>query len=216
MKEIDKSLALSILKQEIQDHFGRPLATSRDCIQLSEELFQKTSFKVNPNTLRRFFGLVKATYPPSSATLSILSKFCGFDSLEELVRHHDNSGMHMTGMHSSDSILRYFVGFFKDTQVQEPVDKTFLALVKQTIIFLQQHPELASKFQKAIAKTPNGQRYYFELYAHIDQLNSYYGEGLMYYLKEKKTTDAQIRGHALLLQRGWLTNDGDAVCRHME
>jgi hypothetical protein len=216
MKEIDKSLALSILKQEIQDHFGRPLATSRDCIQLSEELFQKTSYKVNPNTLRRFFGLVKATYPPSSATLSILSKYCGFDSLEELVRHNSNGQAKEQDLHSSDAILRYFIGIFKDTQVLEPVDKTFLALVKQTILFLQQHPEMASKFQKAIARTVNGQRYYFELYAHIDQLNSYYGDGLMYYLKEKKTTDAQIRGHALLLQRGWLTNDVDAVRKHME
>ena len=215
MKDIDKSLALTTLKRELQEHFGRPVATSRDCNLLSEELFQKTSFKVNPNTLRRFFGLVKADYPPSSATLSILSKYCGFDSLDELVHHNGKGRSNETGTHSSDAILRYFVGLFKDTQVQEPVDKTFLALVKQTIVFLQQHPELASKFQKAIAKTDNGQRYYFELYAHIDQLNSYYGEGLLYYLKEKKTPDAQIRGHALLLQRGWLTNDAAAVRRHM-
>jgi hypothetical protein len=215
MKVIDKPLALQTLKQEIQEHFGRPVATSRDCNLLSEELFHKTSFKVNPNTLRRFFGLVKADYPPSSATLSILSKYCGFESLGELVHHNGNGQSRGDGLHSSEAILRYFVGFFKDTQVQEPMDKTFLALVKQTILFLQQHPELASKFQKAIAKTPNGQRYYFELYAHIDQLNAYYGEGLLYYLKEKKTPDAQIRGHALLLQRGWLTNDAAAVRRHM-
>ena len=216
MKVIDKGQALLTLQREIQEHFGRPVASSRDCNLLSEELFQKTSFKVNPNTLRRFFGLVKATYPPSSGTLSILSKYCGFDSLEELVHHSSNGKVNGNGMHSTDALLRYFVGLFKNTVVQEPVDQTFLALVRQTILFLQEHPELATKFQKAIAKTPNGQRYYFELYAHIDQLNSYYGEGLVYYLKEKKTADAQIRGHALLLQRGWLTNDAAAVRRHME
>ena len=216
MKVIDKGQALLTLQREIQEHFGRPVASSRDCNLLSEELFQKTSFKVNPNTLRRFFGLVKATYPPSSGTLSILSKYCGFDSLEELVQHRSNGKVNGNGMHSSDALLRYFVGLFKNTVVQEPVDQTFLALVRQTILFLQEHPELATKFQKAIAKTPNGQRYYFELYAHIDQLNSYYGDGLVYYLKEKKTADAQIRGHALLLQRGWLTNDAAAVRRHME
>jgi hypothetical protein len=215
MKEIDKSQALPTLKKEIQEHFGRPVATSRDCNLLSEELFQKTSFKVNPNTLRRFFGLVKAPYPPSAATLSILSKYCGFESLDELVHHNGNGHQKGEGLHSSESLLRYFVGLFKHTPVEEPVDKTFLALVKQTILFLQQHPELASKFQKAIAKTPNGQRYYFELYAHIDQLNSYYGEGLVYYLKEKKTPDAQIRGHALLLMGGWLTNDAAAVRKHI-
>jgi hypothetical protein len=216
MKVIDKGQALLTLQREIQEHFGRPVASSRDCNLLSEELFQKTSFKVNPNTLRRFFGLVKATYPPSSGTLSILSKYCGFDSLEELVQHRSNGKVNGNGMHSSDALLRYFVGLFKNTVVQEPVDQTFLALVRQTILFLQEHPELATKFQKAIAKTPNGQRYYFELYAHIDQLNSYYGDGLVYYLKEKKTEDAQIRGHALLLQRGWLANDAIAVRRHLE
>jgi hypothetical protein len=216
MEEIDKGLALLTLQKEIQEHFGRPVATSRDCNLLSEELFLKTSYKINPNTLRRFFGLVKAPYPPSSATLSILSKYCGFDSLEELLHHNGNGQPKTDGLHNSESLMRYFVGLFRHTPVQEPVDKTFLALVKQTILFLQQHPEMASKFQKAIAKTPNGQRYYFELYAHIDQLNSYYGEGLLYYLKEKKTEDAQIRGHALLLQRGWLSNDASAVRRHLE
>ncbi|HJW15650.1 MAG TPA: hypothetical protein VJ499_00940 [Flavisolibacter sp.] len=215
MKEIDKGTALPTLKREIQEHFGRPVATSRDCNLLSEELFLKTSYKVNPNTLRRFFGLVKAPYPPSSATLAILSKYCGFDSLEELLQHNGNGQSNGDSLHNSDALMRYFVGLFRHTPVEEPIDKTFLALVKQTIVFLQQHPGLASRFQKAIAKTANGQRYYFELYAHIDQLNAYYGEGLVYYLKEKKTSEAQIRGHALLLLRGWLTNDAAAVRRHM-
>jgi hypothetical protein len=74
----------SAIKEEIVNIFGRRIVSSRDCIQLSDEIFQKTRLQLNPNTLRRFFGLVKAAYPPSHSTLTILSKYCGFQSVEEV------------------------------------------------------------------------------------------------------------------------------------
>ena len=67
----------SAIKEEIVNIFGRRIVSSRDCIQLSDEIFHKTKLQLNPNTLRRFFGLVKAAYPPSHSTLTILSKYCG-------------------------------------------------------------------------------------------------------------------------------------------
>src|SRR5262245_47913821 len=78
-----KDLLLS-LKKELENSFGRKIASSRDCNQMVEDIYQKTGETINANTLRRFFGLVKADYPPSSSTLTILSKYCGFNSLEEI------------------------------------------------------------------------------------------------------------------------------------
>jgi hypothetical protein len=61
-----------LIRNEMEHVFGRTIVSSRDCIQLSHDVFQKTRCQLNPNTLRRFFGLVKATYPPSHSTLTIL------------------------------------------------------------------------------------------------------------------------------------------------
>ena len=79
---------VEFIKHEIQRFYGRQILSSRDCIILSEEIFYKTGEKLNPNTLRRFFGLVKADYPPSRATLDILAKYCGFNNFEQV---HDQN-----------------------------------------------------------------------------------------------------------------------------
>lgn len=79
-----KEALCKAVQQEVEESFGHRVTTSRDCIRLSEEVYYKTSFKINPNTLRRFFGLVKAQYPPSLATLTILANYCGYHSLEEI------------------------------------------------------------------------------------------------------------------------------------
>jgi len=202
------------LIEEVEEVFGRRVSSSRDCIQLSEEIYFRTSFRINPNTLRRFFGLVKADYPPSAGTLGILSKYCGFDTLDDLLASKQaRKGL----VHSeAKTLLDYLVNLFRTTNVRSMNDETFLALVRQTIQFLQQQPQLIDKFQRAIARTKNGQEYYFEQFVNIDRLNSYYGEGLRYYLMEKQTPDAQIFGYSLLCQKAWLSNDGHALKKYFD
>ncbi|HLG38082.1 MAG TPA: hypothetical protein VI461_00390, partial [Chitinophagaceae bacterium] len=79
-----KQNLLSSLRKELEHSFGRKIITSRDCIQMVEDIYHKTGETVNANTLRRFFGLVKADYPASVSTLNILSKYCGFNSIDEI------------------------------------------------------------------------------------------------------------------------------------
>ena len=204
-----------VVLKEVEDIFGRRIRSSRDCILLSEEIFSKTAFKINENTLRRFFGLVKADYPPSESTLNILSRYCGFESFDEL--HASSISRKNAGEdQNAATILNFLISIFRIIPTKDYNDETFLALVKHTIQFLNRHPELSDKFQKAIAKTKNGQEFYFEQFINIDGLNSFYGEGLRYYLLEKKTPEAQIFGHALLCLRGWLSDKASEVKQHYE
>jgi hypothetical protein len=205
----------SVVMQEVEEVFGRRVSSSRDCIQLSEEIYFRTSFRINPNTLRRFFGLVKADYPPSASTLNILAKYCDFESFDDLLATRKNRNK-INGGGNGTGILNYLTVLFKSTAVKEPNDETFLTLVKHTVQFIQKHPALTDKFQRAIAKTKNGQDFYFEQFVNVDQLNSFYGEGLRYYLNEKKTPEAQIFGHSLLCMRAWLTNDAGDLKKHFD
>jgi hypothetical protein len=211
---MDDELILAI-KKEIEQVFGRRIVSSRDCNALSEEIFEKTGFKINANTLRRFFGLVKSSYAPSSGTLQILCSYCGFKSGEELKKIHEGDRGEEIIL-KEESILYYLVYPFKYIQVADQTDETFVSLVKGVIIFINRYPQLSPKFHSEIAKTKNGQNFYFEQFINYDKLNSFYGEGIRYYLAEKTTANAQIFGHSLLVFRYWLTKENDKLARHFK
>src|SRR5689334_9286228 len=124
----------SSLKKELENSFGRKIVSSRDCIQMVEDIYRKTGETVNANTLRRFFGLVKDDYPASSSTLTILSKYCGFNSLDEIeqVSSKNNTEDDV----NKEEVLRYMVSLFKNTQVSGEEDRTFYPIIEQTIVFL--------------------------------------------------------------------------------
>lgn len=204
----------SVIKNEIEYVFGRRVVSSRDCIELSDAIYSRTQHQLNPNTLRRFFGLVKASYPPSQSTLTILSRYCGFNSVEDV--YNVKQEKEPSELIEPESMLHYLVSIFVDTQVKDYRDKTFLSLVKQTILFLDAHSFLADKFQNLISKTKNGQEFYFERFVHIDKLNSYYEKGLRYYLNEKKPTGSLLFVHSILIYKYWLSGNKDKVKEHAE
>ena len=199
------------IKDEIESVFGRCITSYRDCIDLSDDIFRKTQKQLNPNTLRRIFGLVKAEYPPSQSTLSILSGYCGFYSVDEfyaLKQKADNSEIV-----EQEQLLNYVVSLFIETPVKDPFDKTFLTLVKHTICFLNYNATLADKFLHMVAKTRNGQDFYFEHFVNVDKLNSYYGKGIRYYLHGKRTEEAGIFAHSLVTLKYWLNDNREKVLR---
>ena len=202
----------STIVYEIEHVFGRRVVSSRDCIELSDEIFNKTKHQLNPNTLRRFFSLVKAEYPPSQATLTILSKYCGFQSIDDIYKIK-NTETFETGNLNPDTVLHFFVSIFKETLVKGENDHTFLTLVMHAIKFLNANKFLTDRFQSMIAKTELGKRYYFEQLVNIDKLNSFYGNGLRYYLKETGTLEAEVFTSSLYVLKYWLSGENEKLVK---
>ena len=213
IEAVDKPDMKDVIKAEIENVFGRKIISSRDCIHLSDEVFNKTRYRLNPNTLRRFFGVVKSKYPPSRATLNILCSYCGFRSIDELkaLKAHAKSDSDCI---QAESMLHYFVTLFNELPVADDRDKIFYTMVKHTILFLNRNVMLIEKFQRLIVKTKNGNKYYFERFVNIDSLDAYYGDGLRYYLTENETPEAQTFGHTLLVFRYWLTQNNQKLEWH--
>ena len=210
---MDKHL-LPALRKEIENSFGRKILSSRDCLQLVDDIYQKTGYNINGNTLRRFFGLVKTDYSASPSTLTILSKYCGFNSMDEIEKIAVN-GTTDTSI-NSEEVLRYLISLFREAPaLATGEDHFFLSLVQQTIVFLERNPSLIDRFQREIAKTPAGQYYYFEQSVNMDRLNGYYGDGLRHYLRGKNTNEARIFAHSLQVFRYWLTRNTEYMERHM-
>jgi hypothetical protein len=195
---------IALLKAEVEYTFGRKIITSKDCNDLTEAILRKTGNRINYNTLRRLFGLIKAAQP-SLSTLNILAAYCGFASIDELATYRMSSDVRCEN--ETFELLQYFILVFKNIPAQHFNDPSFIYLTKTIIESLNQKQYIADNFQHAIANTCNGKRFYFELFFNIDKLNAYYGDGLRYYLAENKTSNAQIFGNSLLCMRHWLTMD---------
>jgi hypothetical protein len=148
-------------------------------------------------------------------TLNILSAYCGFASFDDFVATVKRQPVKTKEQQNAD-LLFYVVTLFRDTEVSDEADITFFYFVRHTITFLEFHPGLIDQFQREIAKTDNGQRYYFEQFVHIDRLNGYYGDGLRYYLYERKNRESQIFGNHLLCLRYWLTKDKKNMEAHCQ
>ncbi len=199
----------SVLQGQLEENFGRKIMTSKDCQELSESIFLEVGEKIHPNTLRRFFGLVKAAHLPSKFTLEVFARYCGYQNLQELPE--DVAESNDVNVSAAD-LLHLLTDLFATNASSS--DDSFLQQTSLIVRFLSSHPSLANKFHKEIAKTVNGQKYYFEQFIQFDRLNSSFGDGLNYYLKEKKTKEAQIFGHSLLAFRYWLTMDNEMFKRH--
>lgn len=208
-----KSDLFPSLKKELENSFGRKVISSRDCLQMVDDIYQKTGYTVNANTLRRFFGLVKSNYSASPSTLSILLKYCGFNSPEEL--ENISTGIKTDTSINKEEVHHFLVSLFKSMPVEENNNSAADSLVQQTVLFLERNPELIEKFQREIASTPAGQYYYFERSVNMDRLNDYYGNGLRYYLRAKNTNEAIIFTHSVQVLRYWLTGDTGMLEKEM-
>jgi hypothetical protein len=145
----------------LENSFGRKVLSSRDCLQLVEDIRQKTGYSVNSNTLRRFFGLVPTQYNPSPSTISIFLKYCGFDSLEDLSRIRTIPKEEMST--SVDSVMHFLIGLFRHMPVTEGHNPTAEAVVEQTALFLEGNPGIVDRFHREVSRTEAGRYYYFEM-----------------------------------------------------
>lgn len=194
------------LKLYIEKTLGRKVLSSTDCRYLFNDITHQLDSTISFNTLRRFFNLMETKHEQSAYTLNILASYCGFSSFDDFITIVKQKPVDNRTPPNTD-LLYYLVMLFKETEVNDVNDHTFSRLVRQTITFLEYHPTLIDQFQREIAKTPNGQLFYYEQFINVDKLNTYYGDGLRYYLHEKKTIEAQLFGNYLLCFRYWLVMD---------
>ncbi|MEP7375371.1 MAG: hypothetical protein ABI675_18365 [Chitinophagaceae bacterium] len=205
-----KNDLLPSLRKELENNFGRKVLSSRDCLQMVDDIYQKTGYTINTNTLRRFFGLIKTDYNASPSTLAILLKYCGFNSIDEL---QNISLSNATGdsIVNKEEVHHFLVSLFKNLNIEEDHSAVIDPMVNQTILFLERNPSMIEKFQREIADTTAGQYYYFERAVNMDRLNGYYGDGLRLYLRAKNNNEASIFANSIQVFRYWLTYETEQV-----
>lgn len=204
-----KNDLLPTLRKELENSFGRKVLSSRDCLQMVDDIYQKTGYTINTNTLRRFFGLIKTDYNASPSTLAILLKYCGFNSIDELQNISSATGSDT--IINKEEVHHFLVSLFKNLNTEDDNNPVIEAVVSQTILFLERNPSMIDRFQREIADTPAGQYYYFERAVNMDRLNGYYGDGLRLYLRAKNNNEAMVFANSIQVFRYWLTYETKQV-----
>ena len=75
------------LTNEIENSIGFKISNRRHCEMLSELIYLKTGESISYNTIRRIFGISKGG-SPSTRSLNILSKFCGYSSYSKYIAEY--------------------------------------------------------------------------------------------------------------------------------
>jgi hypothetical protein len=119
----------------------------------------------------------------------------------------------MSGNESS-VLLHYLEVLFSKASATTYSDPTWMAIMRQTILFLDKQPHLIDSFQRTMAKSLVGQDVYYEQFINMDHLNGYYGKGLRYYLSEKLTKEARVFSHSMLALRSFLIEDSKLLAVH--
>ncbi|NTS40573.1 hypothetical protein HRG84_06615, partial [Flavisolibacter sp. BT320] len=206
-----RSEAIAVIKGATERRFGKKILSYKECVELNQDIYKKTGELLSVPTLRRLFGLVRSSSLPSFSTLQTLANYCGYSSVDEAIaRTNVDSNQH------DNSLVNYISYLFREVTVEDPYDSTYTQLVYHTIHFLQREPHLVEPILQAVAKTINGQQFYFERFIHIDKLAGYYGNGLQFYLAENQSPEGQVFGHSLLAFRYWLTMEDKSFLQHAD
>lgn len=78
-----------LLKEEIQNKFGKKIMYDSDCRALLKQMYTTTHCSLSVSTLKRFFGIVKSLSSPSKYTLDTLAQFLQFTDWHDFINRFE-------------------------------------------------------------------------------------------------------------------------------
>lgn len=81
-----------LLRRKIEELTGHGMALPRDFAWLAEQIGQRTSGRLSPSTLRRFWGYVDEGVKASTYTKNILAEFVGYRDFAHFVEAQSQVG----------------------------------------------------------------------------------------------------------------------------
>lgn len=181
------------LQQSVTEHFGKHISTATDCVDLANVLSQKLNVKISPQTLRRFFGLVKADSAPSTYTLDLLSKYCGFKDYKDFSQSYSKSELEI---------------FFADTQHQ---DENYWQKSEQLCRQITSSAQLLVTTHRRLMPLPMARKYFLENHPMRDMIGSVYSQYFSAYLKYNKSNEAKIFAYGFLFQSAFLLENKELM-----
>lgn len=182
-----------LLLKEIQSRFGRNITFASECEELSIHIHKSIHVQISAQTLRRLFGFINDDTEPSTATISYLVRYCGFNTLNELLNHAETVSSSKPDL---DKIR--FVKEFYNIELSAGADFNYQKACGNIARQLFQNSELLYSLAGFLSRNKVAQIFFFERHPYIDGLCTGYFQLLKLYAQEKKAQEAQLFAVCLL------------------
>lgn len=171
---------------------GKKIESLPDCIALADEA-SNLGYKVNPQTYRRFFGLIRYKGGFSEYTLNSLAKICGYENLEEF--------------HAKQIKPRTAKYIFANNRVENATD--YWDLSEELCQKIAESPELLSQIHHDLMKYPAARTYFIEHHPMRDMICSVYSQYFQEYLKYSHSNESKIFAYGFLFIGAMLSNNSE-------
>ena len=181
------------LQRKIVKRYGKQISTATDCEKLADALKQDFNANISPQTLRRFFGLIKSTSKTSIFTLDLLSNYCGFKDYENFRQSCSNSELELFFGSNEDSGKNYW--------------RKSEELCRQII----DSPELLVKIHHRLLTFPLARKYFMENHPMRDMMGTVYSQYFTSYLKYNHNNEAKIFAYGFLFHSAFLLENTELM-----
>ncbi len=181
------------LVESIQKTFGSRILYSKDCLLLSDDIYDNIQVRISAQTLRRLMNFIHDGVKISNTSLNYLSTYCGYDNYNDFIGLYNGNNVLVD---SKD--IKYIKLFFSINPKNSETDENYHNVSKNIAKLLLRDNDLLSSTSTFLAKNKSAQIYFFERFPFIDGLSSGYSIHLSKYLKEKNNYESQLFGMSLL------------------
>ena len=184
---------LNHLKNSVIQQFGKQITTATDCDCLAALLTQKFTANISSQTLRRFFGLIKAESKASYFTLDLLSEYCGYRDFKDFSHSYRNTELEE---------------FFGD---HENNGKEYWRKSEELCQQIIASPALLVNTHHRLMAFPMARKYFIESHPLRDLIGTVYCQYFLAYLKFNQSNEAKIFAYGFLFKSAFLLENTELM-----
>jgi hypothetical protein len=194
---------LSTLKREIEARLDFKIKFSKDCLKLSEMIYQVTKSYISASTIRRIWGFEKSDFSLSYGTMDILRGFLQ---------------MQVSNVSGRSELADFVLDFFKPLHFENisQDDKAFQASCRRIALLLRKDQLLFDAVYEQLAQVDEGRKFYYELFPDYEFLSCGQDKGYEAYLNYSTTKSDKIFAHCILFFAAHLKGDDVKMIYHAE
>ena len=193
------------IKKLVETRYGKNIAFSNECEELSLHIKKSIQAIISPQTLRRLLGFIDDDVQPSKRTLHYISMYCGFQNFQELEKNLSDKKEETV----SEKDDLFLIKQFYDIELSDNnnIDINYQRACGNIAKIILKNPKLLEELAGYLSKNPVSQIYFFERYPFISGLCNGYLIHLKKYLQEKKTPEAKLFANCLFFLGAYLSGN---------
>lgn len=181
---------LNELRISVSNKLGKQISSSVHCDELSAEI-NKMGIVINPQTFRRFFGLIKNSGKFHIYTLDTLAQYCNFRDYADFKK----------------GLIQNEIDLFLENLHTETDDFNYWSLSETICRKIIDSPTLLIEVQHQLIKYPLARTFFMEHHPLRDLAGTVYVQYFQDYLKFEQSNEAKLFAFGFLYMGAFLTDN---------